>query len=119
MSGLKPERLEMVAHYRKNAAEFSEIADALSIPHFGFIPSEMRKFCVWVGGSDNFKLLEVVARLGNYGDAADHADMRKGVSKLLKKRGVKLRPGKRARPELEKLVEDLRKVCKTQSQACY
>lgn len=105
MSSLEPTSLEMVAHYRKNAAEYSEAADDLSIPRFS--SDFMSDFHAWLGGSDNVKLLEAVARLGNYGDAADHADIRKGVSKLLKKRGVSLRRGKRTRPELEELVENL------------
>lgn len=105
MSCIEPESLEIFSHYRKNAVEYSELADALLIPRFS------QELHAWlsahIGGSDNAILFEAVSRIGNYGDAADHADMRKAVSKLLSKRGVKLRRGKRTRPELENLVERL------------
>lgn len=105
MGSLEPVSLEMAAHYRKNAADFLEIADALSIPRFS---SDVRnELSVLLGGGDNVKLFEAVSRIGDYGNKADHADMRKGVSQLLKKRGVRLSRGKRTNPALEKLVEQL------------
>ena len=60
-----------------------------------------------LGTRKNAQLFEAVARISDYGNIADHADMRKAVSKLLRKRGVNLSRGKRTNPALEKLVESL------------
>lgn len=95
----------MVAHYRGAATQYAEIADALSIPRFE--SSFMDELAGLLGGRQNAQLFEAVARISNYGDIADHTDMRKAVSKLLRKQGVNLPRGKRTNPALEKLVESL------------
>lgn len=105
MTYLRKESLEIVAHYRARKAEYSRLADALRIPRFSNdLLSHLSRV---LGSTDNARLVEAVSRLGNYSDGADHADMRKAVSKLLRKDGEKLPRGKRAKPELEALVENL------------
>lgn len=100
-----PESLEIVAHHRKNATEYSRIADGLSIPHFS---CEFREnLCKLLGGGDNVSLFEAVSRIGNYGDSEDFAALRKAVSRLLRERGVRLPRGKRPKPGLQELVKGL------------
>lgn len=105
MGILQPTSLKMIAHYRGRAIEYSGIADALSIARFDL---DFMSYLVRVLGSkQNAELFEAVARVSDYGNTSDHADMRKAVSKLLRKRGVNLPRGKRTNPALEKLVDSL------------
>jgi len=105
MNSLKAESPEIVAHYLAHEVEYSEISDALSIPRFSL--DLMREISEILCSEGNARLVEAVSRLGDYGNASDHADMRKAVSKLLRKKGVKLPRGKRTKPELKNLVDRL------------
>lgn len=105
MAILEPVSVLMVAHYRANANEYSEIADALQIPRF---EQDLIRYLSKVLGSDqNAQLFEAVARISDYGNAADHADRRKRVSNLLRKKGVSLSRGKRTNAALENMVNSL------------
>ena len=105
MNSLKPASLEAVELYRVNLSECSMAANALSIQRFS--PELMNKLSTFLGNTDNAKLIEVAARVGNYCDETAHADMSKAVKKLLNNKGVKLPRGKRTNPALEELVNDL------------
>lgn len=105
MGILQPTSLKMVAHYRGAVTRYAEIANELSIPRFD--SNFMDDLARLLGTRQNAQLFEAVARISDYGNIADHADMRKAVSKLLRKRGVNLPRGKRTNPALEKLVESL------------
>lgn len=60
-----------------------------------------------LGTEDAVTLVETAMTIGRYGDLKDHADMRKAVSRRLKKTGLRLQRGKRVTPGLERLVGDL------------
>ena len=100
-----PESPDMVAYYREKLTEYTEIADALSIARLH--SDAFRELSDMLGSEDSARLVEGVARLRNYSDKADHALMRKAVSKLLKKSGTTLKRGKRTKPEMEWLVSDM------------
>lgn len=102
---MSPLSAELFSHYRDRQSKYTELADKLSIPRLSRQGSI--ELCALLGSSDATELVEAVARLHNYGDTRDHADMRKAVSRLLKKRGIRLSRGKRTRPELERLVDDM------------
>lgn len=63
-----------------------------------------------LGTAADVELVESVAVVGDYADASGHASMRRAVKDGLKKIGYSYPRGKRTRPELEALVEDLTPV---------
>ena len=101
---LRPCGMELLAHYRANFAEYVWIANTLRVPQ---IPAADMLALAKLIGDDNARLVASVARLQNYGDTRDHAELRRAVSRLLRQRGVNLPRGKRTRPELEALVETM------------
>ena len=105
VSELEPESEKMMAHYRAHVTEYGVIADGLHVPKF----SNMCKDDLFALLCDNgaVALIEAVARLKKYADHKDHASMRKAVSRLLRKDGIKLPRGKRTQPGMLKLVADL------------
>jgi hypothetical protein len=60
-----------------------------------------------VGSKSAVQLLEAASAIGRFGDHADHADMRRSVSRRLKQDGLRLPRGKRTKPGLEELVDAL------------
>lgn len=105
MFELKPESKAMMAHYRKNAGKYDQIANALSIPSFSRESlSALEKL---LGGLDAARTVESVVRLKNYSDSKDLPDLQKAVSKLLKKDGINLPRGKRTKLGMLKMVGDV------------
>ena len=105
MSKLEPESKEMMAHYRAHVSQYGDIADALHVPKFS---DQCRNdLTMMLSDKGAVALVEAVARLRNYADHNDHASMRKAVSLLLRKDGIKLPRGKRTQPGMLVLVADL------------
>lgn len=105
MHDLDPAHPELVAHYRRNVAEYSRLADGESIPRFTV--GLMNRLTVFLGSSENAKLVEAVARLDNYGDEAFHAALDKAVRKRMRKEGHRYPRGKRNNAALEELINSL------------
>jgi hypothetical protein len=101
---LRPCGVKLLTHYRENSAEYVWIANTLRTPK---IPAEDMLVLAKAIGEDGARLVASVARLQNYGDPRKHAERRRDVSLLLRQRGVRLRRGKRTRPELEALIETM------------
>lgn len=100
-----PASPEIVAHYRERQTEFTRLADALRIAR---LPDpDFRELADLLGSDDSARLVEAVARLHDYSNKRDHAQLRKDVSQLLKKRGTRLPRGKRTKPEMEALVSEM------------
>lgn len=108
VSALEPQSEELMAHYRAHVSQYGDIADALHIPKFSDLCRN--ELTGLLGDKGAVALVEAVARLGNYADRKDHATMRKAVSRLLCKDGIKLPRGKRTEPGMLKLVADLTPV---------
>lgn len=105
VSALEPQSAEMMAYDRAHVAEYIRIADELQIPIFARTYRE--QLTELLRDKNSINLIEAVARLGNYGCTKDHESMRKAVSKLLDRDGIKLPRGKRTRPGMLELVADL------------
>lgn len=103
-NGLRPCGMDLLTHYRDNSADFVRIANTLRVPQ---IPAADMLALAKSIGDDNARLVASVARLQDYGDTRDHADLRRAVSRLLRQQGIRLPRGKRTRPELEALVETM------------
>lgn len=102
---IKPESQALVEHYKKILPVVSNCCDALSIKRFS--QDCKKQLLLLLKDAKSTELVEFVARFGNYSDHEDHASMRKAVSRLLKKDGIRLPRGKRTKPGLAKLVGDL------------
>ena len=105
MFELKPESRAMMAHYRKNAGKYDQIATALSIPSFS--SESLSALGKLLGGLDAARTVESVVRIKNYSDSKDLSDLQKAVSKLLKKDGINLPRGKRTKPSMRAMVGDV------------
>jgi len=105
MGELEPESQEILAYYWQHIDKHSKIADDCRIPRFS--AGLRRDLFALLSDNDAVRLLEVVTRIGNFGDADDLASLGKSVSRLLKARGVKMPRGKRTAPGLLKLVARL------------
>lgn len=106
-SRIRPESDELMAYYRLHQNQHSQIADTLLIGRFSQNTMAELKRMV---GEDEALLVESIARVCNFGDAKDLADLKRAVSKLLRERGTHLRRGKRPNMGLEKLVSTLAPV---------
>ena len=102
---LEPASKELMTYCRDHLAEIDAVADACRIPTFGQLYRD--DLARLLPDKKAIELIEAVARMGNYGDFADHESMRKAVSKLLRRDGIKLPRGKRTRPGMLGLVADL------------
>jgi len=102
MFELEPESPELMAHYRANIEQHGRIADGCGIPRFS--KDLRRDLCAFLPDVESVQLVEAVTRIGDFGNSADIAHMRKAVSRLLKKRKVKMPRGKRTAPGLKEFV---------------
>lgn len=103
MFELDSESPEMMAHYRAKLEIHRDIAASCGIPEFS--RDLRRDLAVFLPNKEDLQLVEVVTRLGDFGNTDDLVSMRKEVSRLLKKRGVRLPRGKRTAPGLREFVE--------------
>jgi hypothetical protein len=102
---IAPASEETMAHYRNSFALMHQCASELGFAEFS--PNTRASLRQLIDNQDSLLLLEVIARCGEYGNHNEHESMRKRVSQLLQKRGVRLSKGKRTKPGLERLVKDL------------
>ncbi|MDP1637601.1 MAG: hypothetical protein Q8L62_05910 [Candidatus Nitrotoga sp.] len=105
MCQLQPASESKMAHYREHMTEFSSTADKFGVTCFS---KHSRVALVrLMGGQDAARLIEAVVRCGNYSDVEHYSSMRKWVYRQLTANGVKLRRGKRPKPNVTELVSDL------------
>jgi len=76
-------------------------AEGLSL----FTPNFRRELALIVGSPDAAALIEADCTIGNFADEPDYRDLNRAVSKLLRKKGVRLLRGKRPRPGLREFTE--------------
>ena len=105
MGELRPESPTLLAYYWQHLDEHSRIADDCRIPAFS--EGLRADLLVLLKDKDAVRLIEVVTRMGDFGNSADFASSRKAVSRLLKTQGVRLPRGKRTAPGLLELVARL------------
>ncbi len=105
MGELEPESPKILAYHWQHIDEHGRIADDCRIPRFSV--GLRRDLTALLPEDGAVQLIEVVTRLGNFGDSDDLTARRKTVSRLLKARGVKRPRGKRTAPGLLELVASL------------
>lgn len=105
MGELEPERVEILAFYRRYLGEHTKIADDCRIPHF--TRDLQHSLECLLGVSDAVQLLESATRIGDFGNSEQLKRLDKTVSRELQKRGVKQRRGKRPGAGLRELVSCL------------
>ncbi len=105
MEELEPVSPELLTYYWQHIEEHGRIADGCHIPSFS---RELRRdLFALLQNSDAVRLIEVVTRIGNFGDLVGLASLRKAVARRLKAKGVKMPRGKRTAPGLLELVAEL------------
>ena len=103
---LKPESEELVTHYRLNREEYFNAAEEAGAPMFARIyVEELRRLL----SSDAHAVehIQTVTRLGNFADQNKLDRENKAVARLLKRDGINRKRGKRTRPGITGLVENV------------
>jgi len=103
MFELEPESPVLIAYYRDHLEQHNGIADACGIPRFS--KYLLRDLAQFVPDREALRLVEVVTRMGDFGNTEELISMRRAVSRQLKSRGVKTPRGKRTAPGLREFVE--------------
>lgn len=102
MFELEPESAVLMAYYRDHLEQHTRIADACGIPRFS--EDLRRDLLQFLPDREALRLVEVVTRIGDFGNTIDLASIRKAVSRQLKARGVSMPRGKRTAPGLREFV---------------
>ena len=103
---LKPESEELVTHYRLNRQDYCNAAEEVGAPVFAriYVEELQRLMPNNVHAVDH---IQAVTRLGNFADQNKLNRENKAVARLLKRDGINRKPGKRTRPGIAGLVENI------------
>jgi hypothetical protein len=105
MQELKPVWTGLLAWHIENLESRRQIADSCRIPVF---PNALRRRLLDLLRDDlSCDLIEVAARIGNFGDAREIRAHRSAVAKLLRKNGARRPRGRRSTYGLPELVAEL------------
>lgn len=96
---------ELVRLYTENADEMNHIVEMLGRPAFDRWTRE--ELVSLLGSVEQVNLLELAARMGDYGNSKEMQNTRRSVAAIVKQRGIPPSRGKRASPGLAEMVAGL------------